>query len=109
VLGLSTDDQIKAAFAKDRTTLLGRSLAMLAERDEIKTIHDAYIEIYKRLRDGDLATPENAKEHIDSILSPERYDLSPVGRFRFNKRFGKSIDLKDKEAQSAYAFQGRHG
>jgi DNA-directed RNA polymerase subunit beta len=29
----------------------------------------------------------------------ERYDLSPVGRFRFNKRFGKSIDQKDKEAQ----------
>jgi DNA-directed RNA polymerase subunit beta len=97
VLGLSTDDQIKAAFASH--DVAGPLLAMLAERDEIKTIHDAYIEIYKRLRDGDLATPENAKEHIDSILSPERYDLSPVGRFRFNKRFGKSIDLKDKEAQ----------
>ena len=45
------------------------------------------------------AIAENAKEYIDSIISPERYDLSPVGRFRFNKRFGKSIDQKDKEAQ----------
>jgi DNA-directed RNA polymerase subunit beta len=97
VLGLSTDDQIKAAFANHEVS--GPLMQMLVERDEIKTIHDAYIEIYKRLRDGDLATPENAKEHIDSILSPERYDLSPVGRFRFNKRFGKSIDIKDKDAQ----------
>lgn len=97
VLGLATDDQIKAAFANHE--LSGPLMSALVERDEIKTIHDAYIEIYKRLRDGDLATPENAKEHIDSILSPERYDLSPVGRFRFNKRFGKSIDQKDKEAQ----------
>jgi DNA-directed RNA polymerase subunit beta len=97
VMGLATDDQIKAAFAPHE--LAGPLLASLVERDEVKTIHEAYIEIYKRLRDGDLATPENAKEYIDSIISPERYDMSPVGRFRFNKRFGKSTDQKDKEAQ----------
>lgn len=97
VLGFSTDDQIKNAFKGHE--LAGPLMSTLVERDEIKTIHDAYIEIYKRLRDGDLATPENAKEYIDSIVSPERYDLSPVGRFRFNKRFGRSTDQKDKEAQ----------
>jgi DNA-directed RNA polymerase subunit beta len=97
VLGLASDEQIKKAFANHE--LSGPLMSTLVERDEIKTLHDAYIEIYKRLRDGDLATPENAKEHIDSIISPERYDLSPVGRFRFNKRFGRSIDQKDKEAQ----------
>ncbi len=97
VFGFTSDDAIKAAF-KDHA-VAGPLMAMLVDRDEVKTLHDAYIEIYKRLRDGDLATPENAKEYIDSIISPERYDLSPVGRFRFNKRFGKSIDQKDKEAQ----------
>ena len=97
VFGFSSDDQIKAAFAHH--PVAGPLMATLVDRDEVKTLHDAYIEIYKRLRDGDLATPENAKEYIDSIISPERYDLSPVGRFRFNKRFGKSIDQKDKEAQ----------
>jgi DNA-directed RNA polymerase subunit beta len=97
VMGYATDDQIKNAF-KDKE-VAGPLLASLVDRDDVKTIHDAYIEIYKRLRDGDLATPENAKEYIDSILSPERYDLSPVGRFRFNKRFGKTTDAKDKEAQ----------
>ena len=97
VFGLATDEQIKKAFANNE--LSGPLMSTLVERDEVKTLHDAYIEIYKRLRDGDLATPENAKEHIDSIISPERYDLSPVGRFRFNKRFGRSTDIKDKEAQ----------
>ncbi len=97
VLGLATDEQIKNAFKNHELT--GALMSTLVERDEIKTLHDAYIEIYKRLRDGDLATPENAKEYIDSIVSPERYDLSPVGRFRFNKRFGRSTDIKDKEAQ----------
>ncbi len=97
IFGFTSDDAIKAAF-KDHE-IAGPLMATLVDRDEVKTLHDAYIEIYKRLRDGDLATPENAKEYIDSIISPERYDLSPVGRFRFNKRFGKSIDQKDKEAQ----------
>ncbi len=97
VFGFTSDDAIKAAF-KDHE-VAGPLMAMLVDRDDVKTLHDSYIEIYKRLRDGDLATPENAKEYIDSIISPERYDLSPVGRFRFNKRFGKSIDQKDKEAQ----------
>jgi DNA-directed RNA polymerase subunit beta len=97
VMGLTTDDQIKKAFESHPQASV--VMQALVEREEVKTIHDAYIEIYKRLRDGDLATPENAKEYIDSIISPERYDLSPVGRFRFNKRFGKPIDPKtDKDA-----------
>ena len=36
----------------------------------------------------------NAREYIEAILGAERYDLSPVGRFRFNKRFDKSLDEK---------------
>ncbi|MDQ5962726.1 MAG: DNA-directed polymerase subunit beta [Patescibacteria group bacterium] len=98
VLGLATNDQIKKAF--EGNAVAHDLIGMLAERDEIKTIHDAYIEIYKRLRDGDLATPENAKEHIDAMLSPERYDLSPVGRFRFNKRFNKSIEGKEAQRRT---------
>lgn len=64
-------------------------------KDTAKTLNDAYIEVYKRLRDGDMATAENAKEFIDSLFTSERYDLSPVGRYRFNKRFDKSMDEKE--------------
>src|SRR3989344_3885221 len=61
-------------------------------KDIAKTLNDTYIEIYKRLRDGDMATAENAKEFIDSLFTPERYDLSPVGRYRFNKRFDNGME-----------------
>ena len=63
-------------------------------KDPAKTTDDSYIEIYKRLRDGDLATVENAREFVDSIFSPERYDLSEIGRHHFNERFKRPIDKK---------------
>lgn len=97
VLGLQTDEQIMNAFESEQSKKL---IASLLERDEVKTLHEAYTEMYKRLRDGDLATAENAKEYIDSILGGERYDLSPVGRFRFNKRFGKPIDGKEAQRRT---------
>jgi len=66
-------------------------------KDHAKTQDEAFIEIHKRLRDGDLATAENAKEFFLSIFGVERYDLSKVGRFRFNNRFEK--DMGDKEIE----------
>ncbi|TSC77677.1 MAG: DNA-directed RNA polymerase subunit beta [Parcubacteria group bacterium Gr01-1014_24] len=61
-------------------------------KDGVKSLNDSYIEIYKRLRDGDMATADNAKEFINSLFTAERYDLSPVGRFRFNQRFNNAMD-----------------
>ncbi|MDO8564505.1 MAG: DNA-directed RNA polymerase subunit beta [bacterium] len=58
-------------------------------KDHAKTLDEAYIEIHKRLRDGEIGSVENAKDFINSIFEVERYDLSKVGRFRFNRRFGK--------------------
>jgi DNA-directed RNA polymerase beta' subunit len=69
-----------------------RWLTSALEKDPAKTAEEAYIEIHRRLRDGDLATAHNAREYVNSLFSPERYDLSPVGRFRFNQRFDKSLD-----------------
>ncbi|MCU0660519.1 MAG: DNA-directed RNA polymerase subunit beta [Candidatus Pacebacteria bacterium] len=94
VLGLTTDEALLKHF-KDEEQV--KTLKLILEKDPAKTQSDAYIEIYKRLRDGDLATAENAKEFIDALFSTERYDLSAVGRFRFNKRFEK--DMSDKEME----------
>jgi DNA-directed RNA polymerase subunit beta len=63
-------------------------------KDPAKTTDESYVEIYRRLRDGDLATVENAREFVNSIFSPERYDLSEIGRHHFNERFGRPIDEK---------------
>src|SRR3989338_3052651 len=47
-------------------------------KDHAKTTDEAFIEIHKRLRDGEIGSVENAKEFIRSIFDPERYDLSKV-------------------------------
>ncbi len=92
-LGARTDKEILDLFVGNEfaKTHIEKTLA----KDHAKTAEDAYIEIHKRLRDGDLATAENAKEFFESIFGAERYDLSKVGRFRFNNRFNKS--MTDKE------------
>jgi DNA-directed RNA polymerase subunit beta len=94
VLGATTDSDIKKLFEKSEHGSV--AIAKTIAKDAVKTVEDAYIEIHKRLRDGDLATADNAKEFVDSIFDGERYDLSPVGRFRFNQRFGKKLDDKEK-------------
>jgi DNA-directed RNA polymerase subunit beta len=63
-------------------------------KDPAKTIDESYIEIYKRLRDGDLATVDNARDFVNSIFAPERYDLSEIGRHHFNNRFGRPTTAK---------------
>jgi DNA-directed RNA polymerase subunit beta len=63
-------------------------------KDPAKTTDDSFIEIYKRLRDGDLATVENAREFVRSLFAPERYDLSEIGRHHFNERYGLPTDAK---------------
>ena len=88
-MGYETDEMILKAFSKDPTA--EENIKASLAKDGIKSVNDAYIEIYKRLRDGDMATADNAKEFINSLFTPERYDLSPVGRFRFNQRFGKDM------------------
>jgi DNA-directed RNA polymerase subunit beta len=97
VMGLDTDEKILKAFKDSQYVELIKSAL---EKDVAKEVSEAYVEIYKRLRDGDLATADNAREFINSIFSSERYDLSPVGRFRFNQRFEKSMDDKEMERRT---------
>ena len=101
VLGLVKDEDILKAFGDNEEIL--KVIKTSIEKDPAKTLSDSYIEIYKRLRDGDLATPDNAREFMSILLSTERYDLSPVGRFRFNKRFEKSMDEKEMERRTISA------
>ena len=60
-----------------------------AKKDPALNTEESYIELYKRLRDGESVVYSYAKEFIDSLFSTERYDLSEIGRIRFNERFGK--------------------
>lgn len=90
VLGLDTDDKIRKAFKGNEIN--EKFINQIIDKDGAKTPEEAYVDIYKRLRDGDMATADNAKEFIDAIFNKERYDFSAVGRHRFNSRFEKSMD-----------------
>ncbi|MCX6719475.1 MAG: DNA-directed RNA polymerase subunit beta, partial [Candidatus Taylorbacteria bacterium] len=98
ILGAGTNEQMVALFKDDENSK--KAIEMTLAKDHGKTIEDSYIEIHKRLRDGDLATADNARSFIQAILSPERYDISRVGRFRFNKRFEKPMDEKSLERRT---------
>ncbi len=84
--GVATNEKILALFEgnPDAKHFIEKTLA----KDHTTTIDEAAIEIHRRLRDGDLAAAENAREFVQSIFEKERYDLSRVGRYRFNNRFG---------------------
>lgn len=92
IFGMEKDEAI-IDFMKDVERGEEYMKATLA-KDPAKTKDDAYLEIYKRLRDGDLATVDNAREFVDSIFAPERYDLSEIGRHHFNERFKLPTDKK---------------
>ena len=89
-MGYESNESISKAFSGN--PIHEETIKACLAKDGTMTLNDSYIEIYKRLRDGDMATAENAKEFINSLFTSERYDLSPVGRFRFNQRFGKGMD-----------------
>jgi len=93
VLGAQYDSDLKSLFSA--TPHEKKWIEAAIELDPAKTADEAYVEIHKRLRDGDLATTQNARDYINSIFSEERYDLSRVGRYRFNQRFNKSLDEKE--------------
>lgn len=94
VLGAETDEAIKVLFAE---TLAEPLVAATLAKDHAKERAQAYLEIYKRLRDGEVATPDTARTFISSIFDTDRYNLSRVGRFRFNQRFGKPLVGKELE------------
>ena len=59
------------------------------EKDTTSTQGEALLEVYRRIRPGDLATVENAKSMIERMFfDPRRYDYSNVGRFKINRRLG---------------------
>lgn len=97
VLGLHDDKQIMAKFAQSAAR---DAIAATLSVDPAHSLDEAYVEIYRRLRDGDIATPENARDHVQAILSAERYDFSKVGRFHFNRRFGLATSDKDVMQQT---------
>ena len=80
-LGVSTDAQIKEVFGED--PLLNATL----EKDTCRTREESLLEIYRKLRPGEPPTVESAESYLDALFfHARRYDVSKVGRYKFNKK-----------------------
>jgi DNA-directed RNA polymerase subunit beta len=89
VFGLSTDEEILAAFADIDTDPDTKYIATTLEKDPSKNADEGFKEVYKRIRPGDLATVDNAKSLISAMFfNFDRYDLSEVGRYKLDQRLG---------------------
>ncbi|MBE6921387.1 MAG: DNA-directed RNA polymerase subunit beta [Ruminococcaceae bacterium] len=97
-LGVSTDAEIKEMFGEDE-----RILATL-EKDTCKTREESLLEIYRRLRPGEPPTVETAIAHLEGLLfDAHRYDVSKVGRYKFNKKMDIWSRLSGQEAAEPIA------
>jgi len=89
-LGL-TEAQIKDQFKHVDQGKLSY-LAATLEKDPTKGANDALIEVYRRLRPGDLATVDNARSLIENMFyNFKRFDFSRVGRYKINKRLNLDV------------------
>jgi len=90
--GYSSDEDILALF-KDTDNGPGtKYIQNTLDKDTAQNEDDGLIEVYKRIRPGDLATPDNAKGLIYSMFFRfERYDFGKVGRYKINQRFKYDI------------------
>jgi len=96
--GITTDEEIKKLFADVDTDPNVKYILATILQDPSSNQEEGLIELYKRIRPGDPATGDTAKQMIHNLFfNPARYDVSRVGRFRMNKRFDEDFDLDDKK------------
>ena len=93
-LGCGTDTEIVNFFGDEER------LKSTIEKDNTKTKEEALLEIYKRLRPGEPPTVDSAQTLVESLFfDAKRYDLSRVGRYKFNKKL--AIHLRIANQMSA--------
>ncbi len=92
-LGLATNEQIRQLLGDDER------LSATLEADETKSQEDALVEVYKKLRPSEPVTIEGAKTYLEQLFfDPHRYDLSRVGRYKYNKKLSLGARIRSKVA-----------
>ncbi len=80
-LGVATDGQITEMFGEDPL------IKATMDKDPCKTREESLLEIYRRLRPGEPPTVESSESYLDALFfDARRYDVSKVGRYKFNKK-----------------------
>jgi len=92
--GYSTDEEILELFKDIDNHPADRYIESTLAKDTSNNEAEGLIEVYKRIRPGDLATPDNAKGLIYSMFFRfDRYDFGRVGRYKLNQRFGIDVPI----------------
>ena len=92
-MGFGSDQELIEYFGEEER------LKATIEKDNTKTTEEALLEIYKRLRPGEPPTVDSAISLIDSLFfDAKRYDLSRVGRYKFNKKLSINLRLANQIA-----------
>ncbi len=95
-LGLGSDEEMLDFFGTD-----DRIVATL-EKDGTKNAEEALLEVYKKLRPGEPPTLETAQSHLDGLFfDAHRYDLSRVGRYKYNKKLALEGRISGRVVLSA--------
>ena len=88
-LGIGTNEQLRALFGDDER------FAATIEADDTKTVEEALVEVYKKLRPSEPVTIEGAKAYLEQLFfDPHRYDISRVGRYKYNKKLAIGARIK---------------
>ena len=86
---LNTNDQLDEFFGYDD------SIKATLEKDTTQNTAEALLEVYKKLRPGEPPTLDSAKTYLQNLFFDEhRYDISRVGRYKYNKKLGVADRLK---------------
>ena len=92
-IGLITDQQILDLFGEDD------KLIATINKDTVKTQEEALIEIYKKLRPGELPTVDAARNLFNGLFfDDKRYDLAKVGRYKYNKKLSLAERITNRIA-----------
>jgi len=96
ILGYSSDLEIKKLFEDVDINDGMKFIDLTLKKDPAKNTDEAYVELYRKVRPGDMVNVENARTLIDNMFfNFRRYDIGRVGRYKINKRL--QLNLKDTE------------
>ncbi len=95
--GYGTDQEIINLFKDVETHPDINYTEAAINKDASKSVEEGLIEVYKRIRPGDLATADNAKSLIYAMFfNFSRYDFGKVGRYKLNQRFNENLEINEE-------------
>ncbi len=88
-LGFGSDAAIRDIFGEDESMINAT-----IEKDTARSEQDGLIELYRRLRPGEVPTDDSVRQHLHNLFfDPRRYDVVKVGRYKFNKKLNIAYRL----------------